>query len=122
MVVGAARPVTISGSEHVVACDTVIFSVGQRAGLAFIPESAGVGITEQTTIAVNPNTMAATRPGVFAAGDATTGTSFVIEAVEAGHRAAESIHRYLRGEEIGAADPSQSCRSYECLRRISKSG
>ncbi|MGD1993319.1 MAG: FAD-dependent oxidoreductase, partial [Anaerolineae bacterium] len=97
---GRARPVPIPDSEHSVQCDTVIFSVGQRAGLAFIPESAGVGITDQSTIAVNPNTMAATRPGVFAAGDATTGTAFVIEAVAHGHQAAESIHRYLRGEEL----------------------
>jgi len=97
---GRRRPVPIPGSEHFVPCDNVIFSVGQRAGLAFIPESAGVGVTRQQTIAINPNTLAATRPGVFAAGDATTGTAFVIEAVAAGHRAAESIHRYLRGEEL----------------------
>ncbi|MFQ6091041.1 MAG: FAD-dependent oxidoreductase, partial [Candidatus Bipolaricaulia bacterium] len=91
---------TEPGSEHVIPCDIVIFSIGQRAGLAFIPESAGVGTTEQGMIAVNPNTLAATRPGVFAAGDATTGTAFVIEAVANGHRVAESIHRYLRGEEL----------------------
>ncbi|MFQ6099625.1 MAG: FAD-dependent oxidoreductase [Anaerolineae bacterium] len=97
---GRRRPVPIPGSEHFIPCDNVIFSVGQRAGLAFIPESAGVGITEQATVAVNPNTLAATRPGVFAAGDVTTGTAFVIEAVAAGHQAAESIHRYLRGEEL----------------------
>ncbi len=97
---GRRRPVPIPGSERVDPCDSVIFSVGQRAGLALIPESVGVGITSQSTIAVNPNTMAATRPGVFAAGDATTGTSFVIEAVQAGHLAAESIQRYLRGEEL----------------------
>ncbi|MEE8389511.1 MAG: FAD-dependent oxidoreductase, partial [Anaerolineae bacterium] len=94
------RPVHIPNSEHFVPCDNVIFSVGQRAGLAFIPESAGVDVTRQQTIAVNPNTLATIRPGVFAAGDATTGTSFVIEAVDAGHRAAESIHRYLRGDEL----------------------
>jgi heterodisulfide reductase subunit A-like polyferredoxin len=97
---GRRRPVDIPGSEHFVPCDNVIFSVGQRAGLAFIPESAGVGVTRQQTIAINPNTLAATRPGVFAAGDATTGTAFVIEAVAQGHQAAESIHRYLRGEEL----------------------
>ena len=97
---GRRRPVQIPGSEHFVPCDNVIFSVGQRAGLAFIPESAGVGVTRRQTVAINPNTLAATRPGVFAAGDATTGTSFVIEAVASGHQAAESIHRYLRGEEL----------------------
>ena len=44
--------------------------------------------------------MAATRPGVFAAGDSVSGTAFVIEAVASGHQAAESIHRYLQGEAL----------------------
>ena len=87
-------------SQHVLPADTVIFSVGQRAGLAFIPDDAGVGITRQRTIAINPNTFAATRPGVFAAGDSVSGTAFVIEAVASGHQAAESIHRYLHGEAL----------------------
>ncbi|MBM4423178.1 MAG: FAD-binding protein [Chloroflexi bacterium] len=91
---------TEPGSEHVLPCDTVIFSIGQRAGLAFIPDDAGVGVTRQATIAVNPNTFAATRPGVFAAGDATTGTAFVIEAVASGHKVAATIHRYLSGEPL----------------------
>ncbi len=89
---------TVPDSEHVLDCDVIIFSVGQRAGLAFIPDDAGVGLTGRRTIAVNPNTLAATREGVFAAGDSVSGTAFVIEAVASGHTAAESIHRYLRGE------------------------
>lgn len=91
---------TVPGSAHVIPCDTVIFSVGQRAGLAFIPDDAGVGLTGQQTIAVNPNTLAATRAGVFAAGDSVSGTAFVIEAVDSGHVAARSIMRYLRGEHL----------------------
>lgn len=91
------------GSQQQISCDTVIFSVGQRAGLAFIPADAGVGITERQTIAINPNTMAATRPGVFAAGDSVSGTAFVVEAVASGHQAAESILRYLRGEKLEPA-------------------
>lgn len=87
-------------TNHVIPCDTVIFSVGQRAGLAFIPADAGVGITERQTIAINPNTLAATRAGVFAAGDSVSGTAFVIEAVNSGHRAAQSIIRYLQGESL----------------------
>jgi len=97
---GRRRPEPLRGSEHLVECDSVIFSVGQRAGLGFIPESVGVGLTRQGTIAVNPNTYAATRRGVFAAGDVTSGTAFVIEAVEAGHKAAASMHRYLQGEDM----------------------
>ena len=87
-------------SNHVIECDTVIFSVGQRAGLAFIPDDAGVGLTSHQTIAVNPNTLAATREGVFAAGDSVSGTAFVVEAVASGHTAARSIIRYLRGEHL----------------------
>ena len=93
----------VAGSNHVIPCDTVIFSVGQRAGLAFIPDDAGVGLTERKTIAINPNTFAATRPGVFAAGDSVSGTAFVIEAVASGHEAAESIVRYLQGENLEPA-------------------
>jgi NADPH-dependent glutamate synthase beta subunit-like oxidoreductase len=100
---GRLRLEKVPGSLHRIDCDTVIFSVGQRAGLAFIPADAGVGITERQTIAINPNTMAATRPGVFAAGDSVSGTAFVIEAVHSGHQAAGSIIRYLRGEALEPA-------------------
>ena len=90
----------VPDSNHVIECDTVIFSVGQRAGLAFIPDDAGVGVTGQQTIAINPNTLAATREGVFAAGDSVSGTAFVIEAVASGHTAAQSIVRYLEGKHL----------------------
>lgn len=90
----------VPGSNHEILCDTVIFSVGQRAGLAFIPDDAGIGITKQQTIAINPNTLAATREGVFAAGDSVSGTAFVIESVESGHRVASSITRFLQGEDL----------------------
>ncbi len=88
------------GSNHTIQADTVIFSVGQRAGLAFIPGDANVGLTDNQTIAINPNTLATSRPGVFAAGDCISGTAFVIEAVDRGHVAAQSIQRYLRGEAL----------------------
>ena len=85
-------------SEHVLPADVVIFSVGQRVGLGFVPEDAGVALTPARTIAVDPETYATDRPGVFAAGDSTRGTAFVIEAVASGHRCAEAIHGFLRGE------------------------
>ncbi len=90
----------VVNTTHTIPCDTVIFSVGQRAGLAFIPDDANVGLTDKQTIAINSNTLATSRPGVFAAGDCISGTAFVIEAVERGHTAAQSIERYLRGEPL----------------------
>ncbi|MEA3335777.1 MAG: FAD-dependent oxidoreductase [Chloroflexota bacterium] len=91
---------TVPDSEHVIDGDTIIFSIGQAAGLAFIPEDSGVGTTRQGLVAVNPNTLAATRPGVFAAGDAVTGTAFVVDGIAAGHQAAESVKKFLQGEEL----------------------
>ena len=100
---GRPRPVPVPDSKFFLDCDTVIFAVGQRAGLAFIPDDAGVGITEENTIAINPNTFAATREGVFAAGDSIFGTAYVIEAISSGHTAARSIIRYLQGKHLEPA-------------------
>ena len=75
---------------------------GPARRLGFIPESVGVGMTRQRTIAVNPNTYAATRPGVFAAGDVTSGTAFVIEAVAAGHKAGPEHRQVPAGQGDGA--------------------
>jgi heterodisulfide reductase subunit A-like polyferredoxin len=98
---------TEEGSEHTLPCEVVIFAIGQQAGLGFVPESTGVGVTRRSTIVVNPHTLAASRPGVFAAGDAITGTSYVIEAVASGHKAAASIHRFLRGEDMERPSPPE---------------
>jgi NADPH-dependent glutamate synthase beta subunit-like oxidoreductase len=91
---------TVPNSEHILSGDMVFFAIGQSAGLAFIPEDSQVGTTRSGTVAVNPNTFSTSHPGVFAAGDATTGTAFVIEAVAAGHQASENIQKYLQGEEL----------------------
>jgi heterodisulfide reductase subunit A-like polyferredoxin len=89
-------------SEHTLAADVMIFSVGQRVALPFLDDDAGVGLTPQRTVSVDSETFATSRPGVFAAGDSVTGTSFVVKAIAAGQRAARSIHRHLRGEEAEA--------------------
>ncbi len=93
-------------SEHVFPADVIIFSVGQKAGLAFIPDDAGVKLTAGREIeVVSHNTYATDRPGVFAAGDAVTGTAFVIDAVASGHKCANAVHLYLRGDDIDVQEP-----------------
>jgi heterodisulfide reductase subunit A-like polyferredoxin len=103
---GRAVPLIVPDSEHVLAADVIVFSVGQRVGLAFIPDDAGVGVTSARTIAVDPDTFMTDRPGIFAAGDSISGTAFVIEAVAGGHRVAKAIHRHLRGESMKTAQPA----------------
>jgi heterodisulfide reductase subunit A-like polyferredoxin len=102
---GRRRPVPIEGTEHVIATDNVIFSIGQAAGLSFIPEDSQVSTTTWGTIVVDPETLACDRPGVFAGGDAVSGTAFVIDAIAHGHRAAASIHRYLSGQVLPPIKP-----------------
>lgn len=87
------------GSEHLLPCDTVIFAIGQDPDLNLISDGE-LQITSRRTIAVDPETLATGKPGVFAGGDGVTGTAFVVDAIAAGRRAARSIDRYFRGEEL----------------------
>ena len=51
------------------------------------------------TVAVDKDTLATNLPGIFAGGDVVTGTTFVVDAISAGHKAARSIEAYLKEED-----------------------
>ena len=74
----------------------MIFSVGQHPEGT---EKMGLELTHGTYIAAG-NTMETSVPGIFAAGDAVTGTKSVIEAIVGGTRAADSVAKYLVNEPI----------------------
>ncbi len=82
------------GSRHVLDADTVIFAIGQKPE---IPESFGVALTEKQLIELDPFTLSTGRDGVFAAGDAVSGTSSVIQEIAEGRKSASAIDRYLGG-------------------------
>jgi len=92
---GRRRPVPIQGSEFVIKTDTVIMAIGQFPNTAFLPKM--VEITEKRTIAVDPFTLETSSPGIFAGGDAVSGSATLMEAIIAGKQAAISIDLYLRG-------------------------
>jgi heterodisulfide reductase subunit A-like polyferredoxin len=104
---GRRRTIPVPDSTFVMPGEVLIFAVGQRVGLGFVPQDAGVNVTRDKTVAVNPKTLATDRPGVFAAGDSISGTAFVIEAVASGHRSAEAIHRYLSEGVAAVAEPAR---------------
>ena len=89
---------TFPNTEHVIECDAVIFAIGQGPDLAPIQNAQGVEQSKRRTVAVDPETLATGRPGLFAGGDAVLGASSIIEAVAAGHTAARSIQKYLSGQ------------------------
>ena len=93
---GRLRLETFPNTEHTLECDTVIFAIGQGPDLTPVQNSRGVEQTQRRTVAVDPETLATGRPGLFAGGDAVAGAGFIIEAIAAGHKAANSISRYLQ--------------------------
>ena len=95
---GRRRPIPIDGSEFILEIDKVILAIGQTPDTSSIPE--GIEITRANTIAADDITLETSRKGVFAGGDIVDGPATVIEAIASGKRAAESIDRYLRGEDL----------------------
>jgi NADPH-dependent glutamate synthase beta subunit-like oxidoreductase len=91
---GRRQPIPIEGSEFTQTTDMVILAIGEAPDLEFLPKE--IELNEDGTVWVNPITMETSLQGVFAGGDAVTGSASVIEAICAGKRAAESIENYLK--------------------------
>lgn len=91
---GRRQPEPIKGSEFTTTFDTIIAAVGQRPD---IPQQFNISAGRGNTIKVDPDTLAASKEGVFAGGDAVSGPASVIEAIAAGRQAAISIDKYLGG-------------------------
>ncbi|TRZ52583.1 MAG: NADH-quinone oxidoreductase subunit NuoF [Dehalococcoidia bacterium] len=92
---GRPRPEPIEGSEFALSFDTIIAAVGQRPE---IPGQFNLAFGRGNTIRVDPETLATSREGVFAGGDARSGPASVIEAIADGRQAAISIDKYLGGK------------------------
>jgi NADPH-dependent glutamate synthase beta subunit-like oxidoreductase len=74
---------------------TVILAIGQVPDPGSVPR--GFSADGKGLIVVDRETLQAA-PGLFAAGDAVSGPSTVVEALASGKRAAEAVIRYLRPE------------------------
>ena len=110
-------------TEEHLAADVVIFAIGQRPDLECL--QGQVETARGRFPVVDGDTLATTLPGVFAGGDAVTGTTFVVDAIAAGHKAAGSIDRYLRGEPAirsEAGPPVAVLETEEALRRAAAGG
>jgi NADPH-dependent glutamate synthase beta subunit-like oxidoreductase len=93
---GRRRPVPVAGSEFTVDADLIIPAISQQPDISFLPEDHGFEISRWNSFVVNESTGETNREGVYAGGDDVTGPATVIEAIQAGHIAAESIKEYLK--------------------------
>ena len=97
---GRRRPVPIPGSEYDMEIDQLIPAIGQQPDLSAIENVADLKFSRWGTTEVDSITYATDYEGVFAGGDLQTGPATAIAAIAAGHEAAESIFRYLDGQDM----------------------
>jgi heterodisulfide reductase subunit A len=97
---GRRRPIPVDGSEFVIPCDAVIPAIGQKIDTSWAVRVPDLKWSRRNTLNVNPQTMQTSIPYVFAGGDAVTGPDTVIQAVAAGHKAVEAIHRYINDKDL----------------------
>ncbi|HEY3277862.1 MAG TPA: FAD-dependent oxidoreductase [Syntrophorhabdaceae bacterium] len=93
---GRRRPQPMEGSEFTLSVDAVITALGQAVETSF---ASGLARSRSGTIIADP-TGATSLEDVFAGGDVTTGPAYVVDAIAAGKKAARSIGKFLKGEEI----------------------
>ncbi len=97
---GRRRPIPVEGSEFHIEADYIIPAIGQEPDFDFLGKNHGLEVSKWNLLMVNPETLQTNVPDIFAGGDVITGPATVIEAVEAGKRAAKYIGMYLRGETL----------------------
>ena len=94
---GRRKPVAIKDSNWVLDVDTVIIAIGTSPNPLIRNTTDGLTFTKKGGIEADEGGVTA-RPGVFAGGDAVTGSATVILAMGAGKAAAKSIDEYLRNK------------------------
>jgi heterodisulfide reductase subunit A-like polyferredoxin len=90
---GKFSPTFDESQTKIVPASNVILAIGQAIDVSFLEGSIETG---HGIVTADPLTLETSMEGVFAGGDNVLGPSSLVQATAHGHRAAESIHRYLR--------------------------
>jgi NADH-quinone oxidoreductase subunit F len=91
---GRKQPKPILGSEFTEKVETVISAISQNPDLGFLLEDSGIEVN-QGAVKVDKN-LHTTNGKVWAGGDVITGPAMVIDAIQAGQRAARGIDETIR--------------------------
>jgi len=91
----------IAGEEFLPA-DDVILAIGQENSFPWVERDLGIQFDKWDVPLVDKVTFQSTRAEVFFGGDAAFGPKNIIWAVEHGHQAAISMHRFCQGEAVDA--------------------
>jgi formate dehydrogenase beta subunit len=85
--------------EEFLPADDVILAIGQENAFPWVERDLGIRFDKWDVPLIDKTTFQSTLPQVFFGGDAAFGPKNIIWAVEHGHQAAISIHRYCQGTE-----------------------
>ncbi|MFA5366892.1 MAG: FAD-dependent oxidoreductase, partial [Dehalococcoidia bacterium] len=110
---GRARPVPIPDSEFVIKVDRLIAAIGQASD---VPASFSITM-KKGCIVTDDKTMVSSQKNVFAGGDIVSGPASVIEAIQAGKKAASAIDKYLGGKGRIYQKLAPSDERFACLGR-----
>ena len=91
---GRRKLIEIPGTEFVIPCSNVISAIGQRIDQSIFEQKDNILFDKRGNISVTES-LATSRPGVFAGGDCATGPTTLIGGMAQGQTAAEAIHEYL---------------------------
>jgi NADPH-dependent glutamate synthase beta subunit-like oxidoreductase/ferredoxin len=91
--------------EKVFPCDDVILAIGQENAFPWIENDLGIEFDKWHVPKVDAKTYQSTRADVFFGGDAAFGPKNIIWAVEHGHQAAISLHRFCQGQPVSERLP-----------------
>ncbi|MFC1887109.1 FAD-dependent oxidoreductase, partial [Thermodesulfobacteriota bacterium] len=86
-------------TEKTFQADSFIIGIGTCADSDFLNDACSLSSTD-LQFESDPLTLETIVPGIFIAGDAATGPTSVVDAMASGRRAAVSIDRYIRGEDL----------------------
>lgn len=95
---GRRKPVEKADSNFEIAVDCVVMAIGNSPNPLIRTTTKGLEANDRGCIIVDEATMATTRKGVYAAGDAVSGAATVILAMGGGKEAAQSIDQYIKSK------------------------
>ncbi|MCJ7625996.1 MAG: FAD-dependent oxidoreductase, partial [Anaerolineaceae bacterium] len=110
----------IPGTEQWIEADMIILASASHPELGCLGENIN---TDGHFIKIDQETLETSFPGIFAGGDAVSGSLMIVDAIAAGHKAAHSIDLYLQGKGLDlheASPPVVHLETEEIQRRLSE--
>ncbi len=97
---GFFKPSFDHAATKTFAADTIIVAIGQGCDLSYLDAQNDVQKTPRGLLQADMVTLQTNAPDVFAGGDACHGPASAIKAIAAGQRAAQSIDRFVQGQDL----------------------